>query len=141
VVRDQKGLTYGIYAYMLGDEYTDGAWRIGATFAPAMLAPGLEATRALLKDWCEHGITGEDLAFKKKNMIGEFEVGLATTDGLARQILQAVQAGLGPQYLDDYPMQVAALTLQQVNDAIRRHLDPDKMITVIAGSVPAPQTK
>jgi len=141
VVRDQKGLTYGIYAFAYGDSFTDGGWSIRATFAPSLLSQGLEASRSVLKDWYEHGITEAELAYSKQNQIGEFEVGLATTDGVARELLRSVQAGLGPQYLDDYPRQLAALKLDQVNAAIRRHLDPDRMVTVVAGTLPTASAK
>jgi zinc protease len=140
VIRDKKGLTYGISSFIVSDTYNEGSWAIQATFAPGLLDRGLEATSEVLKDWYEHGITEQELAYRKSNMIGLYEVSLATTDGLARKLLQSVQAGLGPQYLDDYPKEIAALKLDQVNAAIRSHLDPDRMVTVVAGSIPPAKT-
>ena len=60
---------------------------------------------------------------------------LATTGGLANTLLNAVQRGYGPAWVDDYPRRVQALTLAEVNAAIRRFLQPDRMVTVLAGSI------
>jgi len=136
VVRNQKGLTYGIYSTLNNEVFTEGDWRITATFAPALLKQGLEATRAVLRSWYMRGITEEELAYRKTNEIGQYEVGLATSQGLARELLSAVQAGLGPERLDDTPKKIRALKLAEVNGAIRRYLDPDRMVTVVAGTMP-----
>jgi zinc protease len=41
-------------------------------------------------------------------------------------------------WLDGYPQAVNALTRDQVNAAIKNHLDPNAMVLIEAGSVPAP---
>ena len=69
-------------------------------------------------------------------MAGSYLVGLATTSGLAGTVLRTLDAGLPLEYVDQYPDRVAALTLEQVNGAIRRHLDPSRMVTVEAGTLP-----
>ena len=37
--------------------------------------------------------------------------------------------------LDEFPKDVEALTVSQVNAAIKKHLDPQKMVLVKAGTV------
>lgn len=135
-VRDKEGLTYGIGAGLSDDTYADGAWQIYATFAPALLDRGLSSTRRQLALWHEQGVTADELARAKTRVAGTYLVGLATTSGLAGAVLRTLDAGLPLEYVDQYPDRVAALTLDQVNDAIRRHLDPSKMVTVEAGTLP-----
>jgi zinc protease len=36
-------------------------------------------------------------------------------------------------YLDTWTAQVAAITRQQLMDALRRVMDPDRMVTVVVG--------
>jgi zinc protease len=48
-----------------------------------------------------------------------------------------VQRGYDVSWIDDYPAAVDALTRDQVNAAIKHHLDPSAMVLVKAGSVPA----
>lgn len=134
-VRDKEGLTYGIGSSVAGDTFCDGQWSITATFSPAMLAQGLASTRRELLLWHSKGVTSDELERRKSNMIGSFKVGLATSSTLADQLLTAVNRGYEPSWLDAYPAMVEALTVDQVNAVIRRHLDPDKMALVLAGDV------
>ena len=39
-------------------------------------------------------------------------------------------------WLDQYPKAVDAVTLQQVNTAIKQRLNPEKMVIVKAGTMP-----
>lgn len=135
-VRDREGLTYGIGAGVSGDTFNDGSWSISATFAPQMLARGIAATRRELAQWWREGVTAEELAFRKQQLVGSFQVGLATTQGLADALLQTTLCGYGLDWLDAYPARIEALTRDEVNAAIRKRLDPQKMILVRAGTLP-----
>ncbi|HYC70856.1 MAG TPA: pitrilysin family protein [Opitutaceae bacterium] len=137
-VRDKEGLTYGIGSTMANDVFNDGDWRLTATFAPNLLEQGIASTRRQLTAWYEKGVTAEELARRKENLVGSFKVGLATTDGLAQSLLLSVQRGKGPEWLDQYPEVIKGLTLDQVNGAIRKHLNPSEMYLIKAGTVPVP---
>jgi zinc protease len=138
IIRNREGLTYGIGARLGADTYADGSWYIQATFAPDLLEKGLASTRRELERFCRDGLTAEELATFKVTLTGSYQVTLATTGGLATAILNAVQRGLGPTWVDDYPRRLEALTLDEVNAAIRKTLDPSAMLTVLAGSLPTP---
>ncbi len=135
-VRDQEGLTYGIGAKTGGDTFTDGDWRIIANFAPDLLEKGLASTRRELKSWYEQGVTAEEVARTKTNLAGTFQVGLATTDGLASTILATVHRGYPLSWIDDYTAKLETVTLDQVNTAIKKHLQPDNFVLIKAGTVP-----
>ena len=135
-VRDQEGLTYGIGAKVGNDTFTDGDWRIVANFAPELLEKGLASTRRELKSWYEQGVTAEEVARTKTNLAGTFQVGLATTDGLASTILATVHRGYPLKWIDDYTAKLDAVTLDQVNAAIKKHLQPDNFVLIKAGTVP-----
>lgn len=135
-VRDKDGLTYGIYSYVMNDSVTDGDWRISATFSPALLAKGIESTRRQLALWHDKGITAAELAQRQRELVGNFQVNLATTGGLAQALLTTVQRGLELTWLDEYPARINALTLDQVNRAIRTHLNPARMVLIQAGTLP-----
>lgn len=136
-VRVKEGLTYGVGSYMDDDTFAEGDWRIYGSFAPQLLDKGVASTRRELQRWWQDGVTAQELSARKENLIGTYKVGLATTDGLAHTLLRTIQRGMPLQWIDDYPRSVDALTLEQVNAAIRRHLDPKTMVIVKAGTVPA----
>ena len=137
-VRDREGLTYGIGAGLSSDSLVDGEWRITANFAPQLLDKGMNSTKRELDSWYKDGVTAQELERVKSALIGTFKVGMATTDGLSSALLESVHRGYDVNWLDEYPKRVAALTLPEVNAAIKKYLQPDKMTVIKAGSVPPP---
>jgi zinc protease len=140
IVRDKEGLTYNIGAGMSDDSIVDGRWDISASFAPALLDKGLASTRRELDRWWKDGVTEQELAARKQGLVGGYLVGLSTTGGLANAILTNLQRGYDVSRVEEYPGAVKALTREQVNAAIKSHLNPSVMVLVKAGSVaPAAQ--
>lgn len=135
-VRDTEGLTYGIRAQLANDDFSDGDWKVTATFGPNLLNRGITSTQQQLGKWYEQGVTDGELAKRKTNLIGRYQVALATTDGLAGTLIACVNRGVGPEWIDQYPAKLAALTLPEVNGAIKKHLNPARMVVIQAGTVP-----
>jgi zinc protease len=137
IVRDKEGLTYNIGAAVSEDSIVDGSWDISASFAPALLQKGIASTRRELDRWWKDGVTEQELAARKQGLIGSYLVGLSTTAGLADTILTDVQRGYGVSRVDEYPGAIRALTRDEIDNAIKKHLNPGDMVTVEAGSVAA----
>ncbi|MBN1301207.1 MAG: insulinase family protein [Melioribacteraceae bacterium] len=135
IIRDDEGLTYGIFSSHNDDIYSDGAWSISGTFSPDLLGQGYSSTMRELKRWIRDGITEDELADTKSRLIGSYKVNLETTNGMARQILSFVERGFGISYMDEYPNLIQALTVDEVNNVVKKYIDPDKLVTVVAGSV------
>jgi zinc protease len=140
-VRDKEGLTYSIGASVGDDSIADGEWNISASFAPALLLKGVASTRRELDNWWKDGVTEQELAARKQGITGGYFVGLSTATGLADTILLNAQRGYDVAWLDGYPKAVKALTVAQVNAAIKTHLNPSTMVLVEAGSVAAAATR
>jgi len=135
-VRVKEGLTYGIFASLQKDTYTDGQWAIQATFAPELLDKGLASTQRELRRFTSEGVTANELSDFKSAIIGSYKLNLANSAGIAGQILVTVQRGLPLESIDDYPKKIGALTIAEVNGAVKKYLDADRMITVMAGTLP-----
>jgi len=136
-VRDKEGLTYNIGAAVAEDSIADGSWDISASFAPALLDKGITSTRRELDKWWKDGVTDQELTARKQGLVGGYLVGLSTTAGLATTILTNVQRGYDVSWIDGYPVAINALTRDQVNSAIKAHLNPSDMALIKAGSVTA----
>ena len=134
-VRDDAGLTYGISSRLEGYTYSRGYWYINASFNPELLNKGKEMTLEQLRTWYQKGITAQELSHKKSNLIGSFKIGLSTTPGMARNILAVVQRGQAPGYIYEYPKELEAVTLEEVNAAIKKYIDIDNLVIVEAGSI------
>ncbi len=135
-IRDEMGLTYGINAGLSGiSTRYDGHWQVGVTLSRENLERGIEATRAEVARFVEEGATEEELAAKKTTITGSYTVGLATTRRLAQSILTNAERGFDVGYLDRFPHLVEALTLDEVNAAVRRHFAPERFHLALAGAV------
>ena len=135
IIRDDEGLTYGIYSVLGSDTFTDGQFYISGTFSPSLLAQGYSSTMRELKRWVKDGVTDEELKAAKTRAIGSYKVGLSTTRGLAGNLLSITQRGYEPSYMDEYPELINNVTLDEVNAAIKKYIKPDNVITVVAGTV------
>ena len=140
-VRDKEGLTYDVSARLGNDMVNPGDWRIGASFAPSLLEKGIASIRRQLVLWYERGATPAEIEARKGSLIGAFKVDLATSDGMAGALLNAVNRGYDVNWLDNFPAWVKALTDDQVNNAIRKYLKPKAMVLIKAGSLPATVAK
>ena len=135
-VRVKEGLTYGINSSLSGfGNGNDGYWMVGGTFAPQLLSKGESSTLREVKLWLEKGITQKELDVTKSTLTGGFQVGFDTTGGLASGILSAVVTHNSLEYLDNYPEQVKKITLDQVNEAIKKYITLDGLYRVAAGSI------
>ncbi len=134
-IRDDEGLTYGIFSAHNNDIYSDGRWYIGATFAPNLLEQGLKSTMREFKRWVNDGVTAKELKAVKNRLVGSYKVNLATSGGMAAQILSFIQRGYDVNFMDQYADKVNKVTLVEVNDAIKKYVDIDAAVTVVAGSV------
>ena len=137
-VRDEQGLTYGVGSRLagMGVEH-DGYWRTAITLSQDNLERGIDATMEQIRLFCNEGVTDDELREKLTAIAGGYKVGLATTGGLAASLLVNAERGFPTGYLDDYPALIEALTADQVNAAIARHLDPDALHVTVAGTLPS----
>ena len=139
--REKEGLTYGIYSNLTNDMFSDGDFRVTATFAPNLLDKGIASARKHLGEWYQNGVTAPELADHQGNLTGSFKIALSTTEGMSQALLAAVNRGKPVAWLDQYPAKINVLTVGEVNIAIKKHLDPEKMFLVKAGTVPGAVAK
>ena len=138
-VRDERGLTYGIRSSLSGvATHYAGSWQTSVTLSHDTLDAGIAATREVIRTFVEEGVTAEEVDDKKTTITGSYTVGLATTQRLAQSILTNAERGFDVSYLDRFPDEIEALTLEEVNAAVRRYFDPDALQEALAGTRPAP---
>jgi zinc protease len=134
-VRDTEGLTYSIFSRFIMTDFLDGVWLADIAVAPANLAKAMKSSREVIEDYCKNGITDEEVAIQKSFFAGNYQVQLATNAGIALALAVAEKFGYGPSYLDEFPERVRKVTREQVNAAIRTHLDPTKLSVIVAGDL------
>ena len=60
---------------------------------------------------------------------------MSTTGGMSRTILSFLERGLEPSYIEQYPKDIEKVTLEQVNNTIKKYIDLNKMIVIKSGSL------
>lgn len=138
-VRDEMGLTYHIRSGLSGvSTRYDGSFQVVVTLSHDVLDRGVEATQEVVRRFVADGVTADELEAVKTTIAGSFQVGLDTTRQLAGTLLVNAERGFDVRYLDRFPSLIDAVTLDDVNAAIRTHLRPDALHVARAGLEPQP---
>lgn len=131
-VRDDLGLTYGIDSDL--DVRKRGGQFIVSTFTRNdKVTETIMASRKIIDDFVERGMTAEELETSKSVLIGQFPRGIETMDALAYQILALDFYGIDKNYLKDFIKNVNSLSLNVVNAKIKEHLHPDALQILVYG--------
>ncbi|HEY0376067.1 MAG TPA: pitrilysin family protein [Pyrinomonadaceae bacterium] len=136
-VRDQEGLTYGINSRFRAPSLAAGPWYVGVSVNPTNIEKAISSALNVLRDYVENGIRADELADEKSSAIGSFKVSLATNAGLASATWNSEFYALGMDFIDRYPQIIQAVTIEEVNAAIRKYFRPDHLTVVLAGDIEA----
>jgi zinc protease len=131
-VREQRGLSYSVYSYF-HPMRERGPFTLGLQTRNESRHEALAVVRRVLADFIAHGPTDEELEAAKKHLTGSFPLRLDSSGKIADQVAGMAFYRLPLSYLDDYIPNVRKVTRRQVQDAFRRHLAPERMVTVVVG--------
>ncbi|NNF03754.1 MAG: insulinase family protein [Rhodothermales bacterium] len=135
VVRDEMGLTYGIRSGLNGvDRYHTGHWVTSVTLSADRVDEGIRASRDVAARFLEEGVTEDELEGVKTTLVGSYEVRLETTRAIAATVLSHLERGYRLERLDTLPDEIEALSVEDVNEALSRHLSMDRLHVCSAGS-------
>jgi zinc protease len=131
-IRDRLGLTYGIYSNLLAGR-NSGTFLIEMQTSPEDTTKAIASTRQLLEELHKQGVTAVEVENAKRNLTGNYNVSLASPDELTYRIIRNNVLGLNTEELRSFTEKIDAVTLEQVNQAARELLHPDKIVVVTAG--------
>ncbi|MBC7932612.1 MAG: insulinase family protein [Rubrivivax sp.] len=138
-VRDAEGLTYGIASRFRAPTLAAGPWYIAVSVNPENVERAVASALGVLREYVEGGIRADELEDEKSSATGSFKVSLSTNAGLAAAMWNAEFYRLGLDYVERYPQLVRAVTIDEVNAAIRKYFRPDHLTVVVAGDVAVAQ--
>ncbi|HEX8969000.1 MAG TPA: pitrilysin family protein [Chloroflexota bacterium] len=131
-VRDEQGLAYYAYSELHGS-YGRGPWMMRAGVNPRNLDRALDSIGVELKRFLADGPTPDEQADGVSSLLGSLPRQLETNEGAAAVMSEIELYHLGLDYLERYPDIIRGLTRDQVIEAARRWIDPDHLVTAIAG--------
>lgn len=134
-VRVKNGLTYGVYSAFSDPTFAGGKFGIDLQVNPKNIERAVELVTQLVREFVATGITEQELINEVGYAIGTFEVQLRNADAVASTMTQFEALGLGIAGMDAYAVEMASLTKEKVDAAIRKYFDADKFVTVVAGTL------
>ncbi|MBV4461472.1 insulinase family protein [Pseudomonas sp. COR58] len=145
-VREKRGLTYGVYS-AFSPMQARGPFMINLQTRAEMSEGTLKLVQDVLADYLKSGPTRKELDDAKRELAGSFPLSTASNADIVGQLGAMGFYNLPLSYLDDFMRQSQSLTVEQVRDAMNRHLSTDKLVIVSAGPtvpqkpLPAPSDK
>lgn len=131
-VREKRGLTYGVYSYLVGKEQANVMLGSLAS-ANGNMAEALDVIRAEWDRIATEGVTEEELESAKIYITGAYPLRF-DGNGRIAGILAGLQImGLSPDYVNTRNDEVNAVTLEQINRVAGELLDPSKLTISVAG--------
>ncbi len=133
-IREDKGYTYSPHAQVehppAGSRITVSADVSTPTTAAALLETAYELGRVATTP-----VSQAELDQARRYAVGNLALGTSSQAGLASTLSQLAGAGLGVEYLRDYPKQLAAVTVEDALRAGSSYLAPSRLTTVMVGDV------
>ena len=137
-IRDELGLTYGIYSFFPDVGRNAGPWAVSVTTHPDNVHAAIAETRKVTERFVKQGMTATELEEAKSSLIGSYLVHLTTNPEIAGRLLQLEQFGLGLDYFSKRAKEIQRVTHEQVLKALEHHVHPDRLTVAIAGNYATP---
>lgn len=132
-IREKRGLSYSAYSYF-------SPMRFNGPFLASLQTRSDQVDEALavlmenINRYIENGPTEEELIAAKKNITGGYALRVDSNSKILNYVVVIAYYKLPLDYLDTFNANVEAVTIEQIKDAFKRRLIPDKLITVMVGS-------
>ena len=132
-VREKKGLAYSTYSYFMPMKQP-GAFQIGLQTKKEQADVALKLVRDTLAEFIAKGPTEKELQAAKDNIIGGFPLRIDSNRKILGYLSVIGFYDLPLTYLDDFTNKIDRVTVAQIREAFKRHVDPQAMATVIVGA-------
>ena len=133
-LRQKDGISYGAGSQLSASSFEpSGMWVLYAIYAPQNLGKLKAGVQEELANFVKVGITAEELADAKKGWQEERKISRAQDRALAAGHVAQTSANRTLAFTEKIDAQIDATTLDEVNAAIRKNLDPAKFLNIYAG--------
>ena len=137
-VRAEKGLAYGVHGVFQPGRH-GGAFVAGTETAVESTADAIDAIFKVLDDMKAADVSAQELTEAKTRVAGTLLMGMQTIGQQAAYRVDAILNNYPPDYYDNYPAKIAAVTPGQVRDVMNHYVDETRMTIVVVA--PADQAR
>jgi len=132
-VRQKRGLAYSAYSYF-APQLRRGPFLIGMKTQRDQAQEALLVVRKTLSDFINDGPTEKELTAAKQNIVGGFPLRIDSNRKIHGYLAVIGFYRLPLTYLDDFVKNIESVTTAGIKSAFARHIDPDKLVTVVVGA-------
>lgn len=133
-LRTRRGLTYGASSELNCFE-SAGTWEAKTFTRTSTTAKALKVILDQMRDFRDHRITPAELATSQSYLVGHLALEFQSSESVAEHVLGLMVHGLPLDYWNTFPEKVNRLSVDDVRQAVRQHLDPDRAVIVLVGNV------
>ncbi len=131
-VREKRGLSYSAYSYFSPMKQL-GPFAAGLQTKTEQTQQALTVLHEQIEEFIKNGPTEEELEASKKNITGGYALRINSNRKIIGYLAVIGFYGLPLDYLDTFNANVESVTIDQIKDAFKRRLTPDKFVTVMVG--------
>lgn len=131
-IREKRGYAYSVYSFFQAMR-AQGPFMVGLQTRNAQRDDAIAVVRKVLSDYAAEGPSDEELQAAKRHLTGSFPLQLDSNSDIAGMLAYMAFYGLPRDYLETYPERIRAVTAEQARAALKRHLSPDDLVTVVVG--------
>ncbi len=131
-VREKRGLTYGIYTYLVDKDYSN-MWLGSVATANEKVG---ETIDVILDNWARVatvGVSQAELDSAKTYLTGSYPLRFDGNEEIAGIMVGMQVQGLPPEYVVERNAYIEAVTLEDINRVAQRLLNPDALHFTIVG--------
>jgi zinc protease len=133
-IRQKEGLSYGVSSgFTAGSEDKVARLSIGAICNPANIGKVESAVMEELERLLKDGVAADELEKARQGLLQSRELSRSSDFYVLGRLDRSLRVGQTLAYDAEFDKRLAALTPDDVLAALRKHIDPKRLVVVIAG--------
>ena len=134
-VREKRGLSYSVYSAFAPGLHA-GAFTVGLQTRPDQAAQAVAVAQEVVQSFVRQGPTEAELAAAKSNLVGGFALRIDSNRKLLDNVANIAWNRLPLDYLSTWTQHIERVSVADVQRAMARVLQPERMVTVVVGAAP-----
>ncbi|HXU11232.1 MAG TPA: insulinase family protein, partial [Candidatus Binatia bacterium] len=132
-VRSTRGLAYSIGGGV-GLDSDRGLFQVSGSTKAGSTVEAIDLVRTILKQMRDPGATEQEVKEAKESSVNAFVFSVDGTVPYMHAYLFYDFYGYPPDYLQTYRDNLSRVTREQVVQAARKHLNPDRLVILVVGN-------
>lgn len=132
-IRAERGWSYGAYSSLPFDRCRQ-AFSLWTFPKAADAAPCIAHQLQMLEEWVDQGVTSAELDWVKQYLVRSHAFAIDTAPKRVGLALDEALYDLPDSYYECYTRRVEAVTIEEVNEAIRQRINPANLVVAVLGT-------